>query len=79
MRRLMVPSTMIAVRGSEEFVWHVRARLDGRDESRVRPDDIKEVSDQAAMYCGVQAAYHAMSGAAVILREKCFLEPKDSP
>lgn len=69
-RRLMVLSTMIALKAYEEFSMHVRAALDGPPESRLSPDEIKEVIMQAAIYCGVPAANHAFSVAGAILREK---------
>ena len=73
-RRLMVLSTMIALKAYEEFALHVRAGLDGPPESRLTPDDIKEVILQAAIYCGVPAANHAFAVAGGILREKGLLE-----
>ena len=69
-RRLMVLSTMIALKAYEEFAMHVRAALDGPPEWRLTPDEIKEVIMQAAIYCGVPAANHAFSVAGAILREK---------
>lgn len=78
-RRLMVLSTMIALKSYEEFALHVRAGLDGAPESRLTPDDIKEVIYQAAIYCGVPAANHAMSVAAAVLREKGLLPIKETP
>ena len=69
-RRLMVLSTMIALKAYEEFAMHVRAALDGPPESRLTPDEIKEVIMQAAIYCGVPAANHAFSVAGAIVREK---------
>ena len=69
-RRLMVLSTMIALKAYEEFAMHVRAALDGPPESRLTPDEIKEVIMQAAIYCGVPAANHSFSVAGAILREK---------
>ena len=78
-RRLMVLSTMIALKSYEEFALHVRAGLDGAPESRLTPDDIKEVIYQAAIYCGVPAANHAMGVAAAILREKGLLPNKETP
>lgn len=78
-RRLMVLSTMIALKSYEEFALHVRAGLDGPPESRLSPDDIKEVIYQAAIYCGVPAANHAMGVAAGILREKGFLPNQETP
>ncbi len=75
-RRLMVLSTMIALKAYEEFALHVRAALDGPPESRLTPDEIKEVIMQAAVYCGVPAANHAFSVAGNILREKGLLAAK---
>ena len=72
-RRLMVLSTMIALKAYEEFAMHVRAALDGPPESRLTPDEIKEVILQAAIYCGVPAANHAFALAGAILREKGLL------
>ncbi|WP_411886144.1 carboxymuconolactone decarboxylase family protein [Polaromonas sp. YR568] len=72
-RRLMVLSTMIALKAYEEFSMHVRAALDGPPESRLTPDEIKEVIFQAAIYCGVPAANHAFALAGDILREKGLL------
>lgn len=75
-RRLMVLSTMIALKAYEEFAMHVRAGLDGPPDSRLTPEDIKEVILQAAIYCGVPAANHAFSVAGDILREKGLLTAK---
>lgn len=75
-RRLMVLSMMIALKAYEEFALHVRAALDGPTESRLTPDDIKEVILQAAVYCGVPAANHAFGVASDILREKGLLPAK---
>lgn len=72
-RRLMVLSTMIALKAFEEFAMHVRAGLDGPPDSRLTPEDIKEVILQAAIYCGVPAANHAFAVAGDILREKGLL------
>ncbi|HYW57415.1 MAG TPA: carboxymuconolactone decarboxylase family protein [Polaromonas sp.] len=72
-RRLMVLSTLIGLKAYDEFVLHVRAALDGPDDSRLTPDDIKEVIMQAAIYCGLPAANHAMALATGVLREKGLL------
>ena len=72
-RRLMVLSTLIALKAWEEFALHVRAGIDGPPESRLTPDDIKEVILQAAIYCGMPAANHAFSVVGDILREKGLL------
>ena len=73
MHRLIVLSTMIALKAYEEFAMHVRAALDGPPESRLTPDEIKEVIMQAAIYCGVPAANHAFAIAGEILQEKGLL------
>ena len=75
-RRLMVLSLMLGTKSFEEFAMHVRAALDGPPESRLTPDDIKEVILMAAIYCGVPTANHAFGIAAEILREKGLLAPK---
>ena len=75
-RRLMVLCLMLGTRSHEEFAMHVRAGLDGPPESRLTPDDIKEVILMAAVYCGVPTANHAFGIAADILREKGLLAPK---
>jgi 4-carboxymuconolactone decarboxylase len=75
-RRLMVLSLMLGIKSYEEFAMHVRAALDGPPESRLTPDDIKEVIMMAAIYCGVPTANHAFGVAADILREKGLLPPK---
>ncbi len=77
-RRLMVLSMMLAIKSFEEFAMHVRAALDGPPESRLTPDDIKEVILMAAIYCGVPAANHGFGVAADILREKGLLPPKSA-
>lgn len=75
-RRLMVLSLMLGIKSYEEFAMHVRAALDGPPESRLTPDDIKEVIMMAAIYCGVPTANHAFGVAADILREKGLLPAK---
>ena len=79
-RRYMVLSMMLGIHAYEEFAMHVRAALDGPPESRLTPDDIKEVIMMAAIYCGVPVANHAFGIAPGILREKGLLdEPKGHP
>ena len=72
-RRLMVLSMMLGVHAYEEFAMHVRAALDGPVESRLTPEDIKEVLMMSAIYCGVPVANHAFGIATGILREKGLL------
>ena len=74
-RRYMVLSMMLGIHAYEEFAMHVRAALDGPPESRLTPDDIKEVIMMAAIYCGVPVANHAFGIATGILREKGLLAP----
>ena len=75
-RRLMVLSMMLGIKSYEEFAMHVRAALDGPPESRLTPEEIKEVILMSAIYCGVPTANHAFGVAADILREKGVLPPK---
>jgi 4-carboxymuconolactone decarboxylase len=77
-RRLMVLSMMLGIKAYEEFAMHMRAALDGPPESRLTPDDIKEVIMMSAIYCGVPTANHAFGLAAEILREKGLLPPKSA-
>ena len=72
-RRFMVLSMMLGIHAYDEFAMHVRAALDGAPDSRLTPDEIKEVILQAAIYCGVPVANHAFGIATAILREKGLL------
>ena len=72
-RRFMVLSMLLGVKAFEEFVMHVRAALDASDESRLTPDDIKEVIMMSAIYVGVPAANHAFGLATAVLKEKGLL------
>jgi 3-oxoadipate enol-lactonase len=74
-RRFMVLSLMLGLKAWEEFALHVRAAVDAADESRLSPDDIKEVILMAAIYCGVPAANHAFAIAGGILNEKGLVVP----
>lgn len=76
-RRLMVLSMMLGIRALEEFGMHVRAALEAPVESRLSPEDIKEVIMMASVYCGVPLANQAFGIATGILREKGLLE--DTP
>lgn len=77
-RRFMVLSMMLGIHAYEEFAMHVRAALDGPPESRLTPDDIKEVIMMSAIYCGVPVANHAFGIAGGILREKGLSTPADA-
>lgn len=72
-RRYMVLSMMLGIHAYEEFAMHVRAALDGPPESRLMPEDIKEVIMMAAIYCGVPLANRAFGLVTDILREKGIL------
>ena len=75
-RRFMVLSMMLGIHAYDEFAMHVRAALDGAPDSRLTPDEIKEVILQAAIYCGVPVANHAFGIFTTILREKGLLPEK---
>jgi 3-oxoadipate enol-lactonase len=68
-RRTIVLAITTALGCWEEFELHVRAALLAPDDSRLGPDDIKEVLMQSAIYAGVPAANTAFSHAQKILRE----------
>lgn len=78
-RRFMVLSMMLGTHAYDEFAMHVRAALEGPPESRLTPDDIKEVLLMAAIYCGVPVANHAFGITTTILREKGLLKPSAAP
>ncbi len=68
-RRAIVLSITIALGRWEEFELHVRAALLGEPDSRLTPDEIKEVLMQSAIYAGVPAANTAFTHTLAILRE----------
>jgi len=65
-RRVLVIGTMIALDKWDEFKMHVRAAL---AEGGFSTDDIREIVQQQAIYCGVPAANHAFKLAAEIVAE----------
>jgi 4-carboxymuconolactone decarboxylase len=65
-RRVLVIGTMMAIDKWEEFQMHVRAAL---HEGGFTADDIKEIIQQQAIYCGVPAANHAFKLAGEIIAE----------
>ncbi len=65
-RRVLVIGTMMALGQWDEFRMHVRAAL---NEGGFKPDDIKEILLQQAIYCGVPVANHAFKEAAGVLQE----------
>ncbi|MFC5479072.1 3-oxoadipate enol-lactonase [Massilia suwonensis] len=69
MRRAIVLSITTALGRWEEFELHVRAALLGDADSRLTPDEIKEILMQSAIYAGVPAANTAFAHTLAILRE----------
>ncbi|ARP86197.1 carboxymuconolactone decarboxylase family protein [Bordetella genomosp. 9] len=68
-RRIMVLTTTMAMGRWEEFELHVRAALAAADDTRLTPDELKEVLLQNAIYAGVPAANTAFNLAQNILRD----------
>jgi 3-oxoadipate enol-lactonase len=68
-RRAIVLSITTALGRWEEFDLHVRAALLGEEDSRLTPDEIKEILMQSAIYAGVPAANTAFTHTLAILRE----------
>ena len=64
-RSCMVLSTMIALNAWDEFRLHVRAAFN----NGLTRDDIKEVILQAAIYCGVPKANHAIKESESVFAE----------
>ena len=70
-RRVLVIGTMMALGQWDEFRLHVRAAL---AEGGFKPDDIKEILLQQAIYCGVPAANHAVKEATNVIQELGMLK-----
>lgn len=69
-RRAMVLAITMALGRWEEFELHVRAALQGgAPDTRLTPDELKEVLIQTAIYAGVPAANTGFTHAMAILRE----------
>jgi len=69
-RRAMVLAITMALGRWEEFELHVRAALQGGDpDTRLTPDELKEILIQTAIYAGVPAANTGFTHAQAILRE----------
>lgn len=68
-RRVIVLAITMALGRWEEFELHVRAALLGDADTRLTPDELKEVLMQAAIYAGVPAANTGFTHAQQILRE----------
>lgn len=68
-RRIIVLSITLSLGRWEEFELHVRAALTTTNDSRLTPEELKEVLMQAAIYAGVPAANTAFTLAQHILKE----------
>lgn len=69
-RRAMVLAITMALGRWEEFELHVRAGLQGgAPDTRLTPDELKEIIIQTAIYAGVPAANTGFSHAQAILKE----------
>ncbi len=69
-RRAMVLAITMALGRWEEFELHVRAGLQGgAPDTRLTPDELKEILIQTAIYAGVPAANTGFSHAQAILKE----------
>lgn len=69
-RRIIVLAITCALGRWEEYELHLRAALSGGEpDTRLSPDDVKEVLMQAAIYAGVPAANTGVALAMKILRE----------
>ncbi|KAF3996362.1 bifunctional 4-carboxymuconolactone decarboxylase/3-oxoadipate enol-lactonase PcaCD [Glaciimonas immobilis] len=68
-RRIIVLAITMSLSRWEEFELHLRAALLGYAETRLTPDEVKEVLMQAAIYAGVPAANTAFTHAQQLLRE----------
>lgn len=69
-RRAMVLAITMALGRWEEFELHVRAGLvGGTPETRLTPDELKEIIIQTAIYAGVPAANTGFTHAQAILKE----------
>lgn len=68
-RRVIVLAITMALGRWEEFELHVRAALLGDADTRLSPDELKEVLMQTAIYAGVPAANTGFTHAQQILRE----------
>ena len=68
-RSFLTIATLIGAGHENELAMHVRAALDGPPESRLTPDDIKEVITMAAIYCGVPAAIDSFRVTSEVFKE----------
>ncbi|HEY1392825.1 MAG TPA: 3-oxoadipate enol-lactonase [Methylibium sp.] len=68
-RRIIVLSITCALGRWEEYELHLRAALSAGEDTRLTPDDVKEVLMQAAIYAGVPAANTGVAIAVRLMRE----------
>jgi 4-carboxymuconolactone decarboxylase/3-oxoadipate enol-lactonase/4-carboxymuconolactone decarboxylase len=65
-RRVLVIGTLLALGRWEEFEMHVRAAV---TEGGFSADDVKEIVQQQAIYCGIPAAHAALARVETVLGE----------
>ncbi len=78
-RRMMVLCHTLAAGRWEEYELHLKAALDARDESRITPQELREVLLQAAIYSSVPNANTAMKIARELLAERPALKETVAP
>lgn len=78
-RRIMVLCHTLAAARWEEYELHLKAALDARDESRITPQELREVLIQAAVYSSVPNANTAMKIARALLAERPALKDTVAP
>jgi 3-oxoadipate enol-lactonase len=78
-RRVIVLAITAALGRWEEYELHLRAALTGSEDTRLTPDEVKEVLMQTAIYAGVPAANTAFSLGGKLLRELGREMPPLSP
>ncbi len=75
-RRLLVLAMTLALGRDEEFMLHARAALSCNDGGKLSLDDLRELIIQAAVYCGVPAANHAMQLLRRVLQDQALEPPQ---
>ncbi len=68
-RRIIVLAITCSLGRWEEFELHLHAALVGSEDTKLTPDDVKEVLMQTAIYAGVPAANTGVATAVKMLRE----------
>jgi 3-oxoadipate enol-lactonase len=74
-RRMLVLGMTLGLGRFEEFTLHVRAGLVATDASALSLNEIKELIQQAAVYCGVPAANTAVHAVSAVVKELKMTPP----